>query len=321
MAAPFEPKNYKVALLTGGISGEREVSLASGESAKRALDTAGFSVVVLDPADKKDLKALIDGDFDVAFIALHGKYGEDGTIQGLLEILGLPYIGSDVWASALSIDKTKAKAFYEQAAIQTPKSLTLSRSSQKAAQEILEEVGSRCVVKPATEGSALGVFIVDTPQALDEALQAALALDKNVLVEACISGREVTVAVLGNEEPYALPVVEIIPIHEFYDFESKYAPGGSRHVCPAPLDEHTTNQLQETAVKAHKILGCSGVSRSDFIIDEDGEIWILETNTIPGMTETSLLPDAARAANIEFPALCTLLVRYALEKAERVSGA
>jgi D-alanine-D-alanine ligase len=286
---------------------------------------------MLDPAAKADLKLLVDGDFDIAFIALHGKHGEDGAIQGLLEVLEIPYIGSGVGASALAIDKAKTKECYERAGIRTPKALALSRPPSppspsspsspppplpqgKPAAKILEEVGPRCVVKPASEGSALGVFMVDSAQALEEALGKAFGIDEKVLVETCIEGRELTVGVLGNEAPYALPVIEIVPINEFYDYESKYAPGGSKHLCPAPIAEQTTSEIQALAVKAHQVLGCAGVSRSDFIVDDAGDIWILETNTIPGMTETSLLPDAGRAAGIEFPELCTLLVAYAFER-------
>ena len=319
MAAPFEPRNCKVALLAGGSGGEREVSLASGRGARQALEAAGFPVTVLDPAEKEDLAALVGGDFDVAFIALHGKMGEGGAIQGLLEVAGIPYIGSGLWASALSIDKAKAKLFYGLAGIKTPKAVALSRLDERQPAGLLEELGPRCVVKPSTEGSALGVYIVDSQESLAEAIGKAFLLDKEILVESYIAGRELTVAVLGNDEPYALPVIEIVPIHEFYDYESKYAPGGSKHLCPAPIDDKATAEVQAAAVKAHKALGCAGLSRSDFIVDEAGDAWILETNTIPGMTETSLLPDAGRAAGIGFPELCRLLVEYALERSGRPS--
>lgn len=314
MGASFEPKNCNVVLLAGGTSGEREVSLASGKGVQQALEAVGFPVTMLDPASKKDLVSLINGNFDVAFIALHGKYGEDGTIQGLLEIIGIPYIGSHVWASALSIDKVKSKLYYDRAGIRTPKAAVLSRPYQKNLTEILEEVGPRCVVKPSAGGSTLGVFIVDSEVDLENAIEQAFRFDKEVLVEAYVAGKELTVAVLGNEDPFALPIIEIKPINGFYDYESKYAPGGSTHLCPAPLDDEVTKEVQEMAVKAHEVLGCSGVSRSDFILDNEGVAWILETNTIPGMTETSLLPDAGRAANIEFPELCKMLIEYALEK-------
>lgn len=309
----FNPENIRVALLAGGKSGEREVSLASGEGAKAALMEAGFQVSVFDPASKEDLKELIAGEFDVAFLCLHGKWGEDGTIQGLLEIIDLPYIGSGVWASALAIDKAKAKVFYERAGIQTPRSVTLTNASQMSAPEIVSELGEACVVKPATEGSALGVFIVNGEEEIAEAIDKAFEIDKEVVVETFVSGIELTVAVLGTgEAARALPVIQIVPKNEFYDYESKYAPGGSEHLCPAPISEEATAKVQEMAVSAHNVLECKGVSRSDIIMGEDGECWILETNTIPGMTSTSLLPDAARAAGMSFAEMATLLIEDAL---------
>ena len=314
MVACVDPQHCHVALLVGGISGEREVSLASGEGAHQALTEAGFQVTTLDPADKDDLKKLIDGGFDVAFICLHGKYGEDGTLQGMLEMIGLPYIGSGVWSSALAMDKVKSKVFYKAAGISTPPSITLGVNDTVDVEEIVGSLGERCVVKPATEGSALGVFIVEGRDAIQEAIEKARELDNEILVERYIKGKALTVAVIGNDNPRALPIIEIVPVNDFYDYEAKYKPGASQHLCPAPLSEETTRQIQNMAVQAHKALECAGVSRSDFILDDEGDWWILETNTIPGMTGTSLLPDAARAAGISFPELCTMLIEFALEK-------
>lgn len=314
MADTFTPSTCNVALIAGGKSGEREISLASGTGAKEALVEAGFPVTMIDPARKEDLVALIEGDFDVAFLCMHGKYGEDGTMQGMLEIIGLPYIGSGVWASALAMDKAKSKVFYEQAGLKTPRSVTLFSENDMPFSEIAATVGEHAVVKPATEGSALGVFIVSGEQEIAAAIDKAFEIDKEVLVEAYVDGDEFTVAVIGNEEPEALPVIQIVPSNEFYDFESKYAPGGSQHLCPAPLSSERTAEVQRLAVEAHRALGCRGVSRSDFIMDENGTFWILETNTIPGMTGTSLLPDAGRAAGVSFPQLCTKLIELALER-------
>lgn len=315
MLNAVEPQQCHVALLVGGISGEREVSLASGEGALSALQEAGFKVTVLDPAIKDDLKSLIDGNFDVAFICLHGKYGEDGTLQGMLEMIKLPYIGSGVWSSALAMDKAKAKVFYERAQLTTPPSIMLKPSSEIKIDAIVEKLGNHCVVKPATEGSTLGVFIVNGKNDIVDAIGKARELDKDVLIERYIKGKELTVAVIGNENPEALPIIEIVPVNGFYDYESKYKPGASQHLCPAPLPDSVTKIVQTMAIKAHQALGCEGVSRSDFILDEEGVCWLLETNTIPGMTGTSLLPDAARVAGITFPELCTLLIGYALNKA------
>ncbi|MDM8289372.1 D-alanine--D-alanine ligase [Slackia piriformis] len=310
----WKPEDLRVALLAGGASDEREISLASGRGAGNALREAGFSVTEFDPAEKKDLQNLIAGNYDVAFLCMHGKMGEDGTLQGFLEMIGLPYIGSGVWSSALAMDKAKSKLFYENAGIQTPVSVTLYSPDDMSVEDILSTVGESCVVKPATEGSALGVYIVKGADEVKDAIEKAFELDSEVLVETFVKGTELTIAVLGNEQLEALPVIQIVPRNEFYDFESKYAPGGSQHLCPAPLNAEATEKVQEMAKAAHRVLGCSGISRSDFIMDENGEFWILETNTLPGMTETSLLPDAARAAGIEFPELCTRLIELALEK-------
>lgn len=315
MTGIIEPTKCRVALLAGGTSGEREISLASGEGAGAALREAGFLVTELDPANRADLGKLLEDSFDVAFLCLHGKGGEDGALQGFLETIGLPYTGPGVWSSATAMNKAQSKLFYQRAGIPTAPFQYLQKGEPFSAEKIALAMGGTCVVKPATEGSALGIYIVEGAEAIAAAIESVFEIDELVVVEKYISGTELTVAVLGNDQPFALPVIEIVPKAEFYDFESKYAPGGSQHNCPAPLSEEITEQVMQAAVSAHKVLQCSGVSRSDFILDGDGIPWILETNTIPGMTATSLLPDAARAAGISFPELCTKLIEYALEDA------
>ena len=315
MVTAIDPSTINVALLAGGASGERDISLASGEGARAALEEAGFTVTSFDPANKEDLKALIDGQFDVAFLCLHGRYGEDGTIQGLLEILGIPYIGSGVWSSALAMDKVRAKVFYRHFGINTPVNVTLHRGDEYQAETIIAKVGMPCVVKPANEGSAIGVHIVKGAAALMAAIDEVFEIDNELLIETYIKGTELTVSVLGNDNPEALPVIEIVPKNKFYDFESKYAPGGSEHICPARLDDEATARVQAMAVAAHKALTCRGVSRTDIIMDHQGVCWVLETNTVPGMTSTSLLPDSARAAGYSFPELCTKLIELAFEDA------
>lgn len=307
------PNECKVALLAGGTSGEREISIASGNGAKAALEEAGFAVTWIDPAKRDDLKRLIEEPFDVAFLCLHGKMGEDGTVQGMLELLGIPYTCSGVLSSATAMDKAKSKVFYGLGGVPTPPSFTLKRDEAFDLEDLKRVIGIPCVVKPATEGSALGVEIVENETRLLDAINAAFEIDVQVLVETFVAGTEVTVAVIGNDQPHALPIIEIVPRGEFYDFDSKYAPGGSQHICPARLETDLTELIQDYAGRAHLALGCRGVSRSDFIIDASGKPWILETNTIPGMTATSLLPDAARAAGMSFPELCTVLIEYALE--------
>lgn len=315
MASTINPQDISVALLAGGKSGEREISLASGKAVYDALLAAGFAVEQIDPASKKDLVRLVEGDFDVAFLALHGKLGEDGTIQGMLEILGVPYTGPNVWSSATAIDKAKTKVIYERVGVPTPKSVLLTSPNQMTADDVVRDFGEVVVVKAATEGSALGVYLCSSKADIEEALEQVFKIDNKVLIEAMVSGEEYTVGVLGTQDPQVLPVIQIIPINEFYDFESKYAEGGSKHVCPAPLPENLTAKAQEIALLAHTGLECTGVSRTDLLLDEEGNFWALETNTIPGMTATSLLPDAAQSIGMDFTDLCVYLIEDALANA------
>lgn len=314
MASYMNPSECRVALLCGGTSGERAVSLDSGQGAKEALLEAGFQVVMLDPSIKEDRITLVSEHFDVAFLALHGEGGEDGTIQGMLEILGIPYIGSGVAASALAINKAKSKMIYRAANVPTPASFSYTRLSDVDIDTIEEELGFPCVVKACNEGSSNGVYIVSSVDNLREALERAFSYGSEVLVEQYIDGREFTVAVVGNNDIEALPVIQIVPASGYYDYEAKYAPGGSQHLCPAPIPEELSAKMQDFALRAHKALGCAGVSRSDFIVDANSNAWVLETNTIPGMTATSLLPDAARAKGYSFAQLAKRLIDLAFEK-------
>lgn len=309
------PSQCRVALLAGGTSGERDISLESGKGAQGALEEAGFDVTFLDPANHEDLKRLMDDAFDVAFLALHGKGGEDGAIQGLLETLGIPYTGSGVLASATAMNKGVSKVFYEAAGIPIIPGMNLTSGEPYDIEAIKSTVGIPCVVKPATEGSSLGLRIVKREEELAEAIEYVFMVDDLIVIEKFIAGTETTVAILGNDELEALPVIEIVPLKaDSYDFESKYAPGGCEHIIPARISDEITAKVQEYAKCAHHALGCCGVSRTDFIIDENDQPWILETNTIPGMTPTSLLPDTARVAGYSFPELCTKLVEFALER-------
>lgn len=311
----FDPKNIRVALLAGGKSNERPISLKSAEGAKEALKQAGYQVDQIDPADNEQLKKLVDGKYDVAFLVLHGKGGEDGTIQGFLETIGLPYTGSGIWSCATALDKTKAKFYYIKEGIPTPEALTVSLSDDYNLDDIVLELGEKCAVKAATEGSSIGVYIVKGKEAIGQAIKDALNIDKSVLIERYVAGNEYTVAVIDTDEgPEALPIIQIIPRAESYDFDSKYAPGGSEHICPAELPEDKAKEMQEYAIRAHKCLECKGISRNDFLMDEEGGLWILESNLLPGMTATSLVPDAAKAAGIPFPELCTTLIKEALSR-------
>ena len=310
MAYSGNPKEYSVAVLYGGTSGERPVSLNSGSSCAKALEGLGFKVTLIDTADTQDLSRLITDEFDVAFIALHGRGGEDGTIQGFLETLGIPYTGSGILASAQAINKSKTKELYAQAGLPVADSVTVGKGDPLNDDDlagIMDEIGIPCVVKPATEGSSLGMTIVKDPADMRGAIDTALGVDDEAMVEQFIEGLELTVGVMGNDEPQALPVIQIVPTEdEFYNFHAKYAAGGSTHLCPAPISAELTEQLQNLA-------GCKGVTRTDILVKDDGSCWILETNTLPGMTGTSLVPDAARAIGIEFPELCEKIVAMALE--------
>jgi len=313
----------RIAVLRGGVSAEREVSLNTGEQVMAALREAGAVALALDTADLGFIHALRAGDFDAAFICLHGRFGEDGTVQGLLEIIGVPYVGSGVLASALAMDKHMSRVVLDGAPaagtpIRMPVCEVLHRRHAPDAATlavISERLGGKVVVKPVSEGSAIGVTIVHEPAELADAIRVAFQLDDTVLVEQFIAGVETTTGVLGNAAPFALPTIEIVPEHEFYDYESKYLPGMSRHIIPARIPAAALARCDEIAVAVHALLGCEGMSRSDMIVAPDGEVYFLEVNTIPGMTPTSLLPDAARSAGIAFPELCALLVGYALEEA------
>lgn len=310
---PFS-HDMKVAVVYGGSSDEREVSLASGHNACEALTKAGLEVELVDTQDTRAaIRRLADGGFDAVFIALHGKGGEDGTIQGALEMLQIPYTGSGVAASAIAMDKSRSKALYGPAGLAVARSVTLSKPEDFSVEEIREAVGDKCVVKPCGDGSSVGMSIVHDPAELPHALDVAFACGQAVMVEEYVSGTEVTVAVLGNADPEPLPVIEIVPHAEFYDYEVKYSANGADHIIPARLAPEVYARVQDCAVRAHKALGCRGVSRSDFIVKADGTPVILETNTIPGMTATSLLPDAAAKAGIDFSEVCVKLLELALE--------
>lgn len=303
----------RVAVLKGGRSAEREVSLNTGSQVAAALVSSGYDVTEIDAADDDFIAQLQSSAADVVFICLHGRFGEDGTMQGALELLGMPYVGSRVLASALAMDKVMSKAIYGCSGIPTPDYVCLDRGDEWSVDGLVGQLGEKVVVKPCTEGSSIGMTIVHSAVELPEAIDKAFASDERVLVERFVTGVEVTVGVLGEgAEARALPTLEIVPEHEFYDYESKYLPGMSTHIIPARLSDAQNAECARLAVESHRALGCRHISRTDTIVTETGEIYVLETNTIPGMTSTSLVPDAARAAGIEFPQLCSRLVEMAL---------
>jgi D-alanine-D-alanine ligase len=308
-----EPR--RVAVLKGGRSLERSVSLRSGGQVQDALQRLGHEVVAIDVGEELVPRLLADPP-DAAFVALHGREGEDGTLQGLLEAIGLPYTGSGPTACIRATDKLLAKRLMQEAGIPTPPFHALREASIKehgaaaALPAVERDLGFPMVVKPATGGSALGVKFARTSEQLPGALVGAFSYDGTILLERYIAGRDLAVSVLGagdggDARATALPVVEAVPREEeFYDYESRYEIGMTTFVCPAELPPETTARAQELAVEVYELLGCHGLARVDLMLErETGELWVLETNVVPGMTETSLLPQAADAAGIGFDEL------------------
>lgn len=306
-------KPQKVAVLMGGRSSEREISIKTGKQISQALRGEGYEVKEIDPAGAlvKDLK---DFQPDVVFIALHGKYGEDGTIQGLLELLGFPYTGPGVLSSALCMDKVIAKKVMCYEGIPTPSFQVITEQLEEGAMEnLIKELGLPLVVKPSKQGSAIGVSIVRKTGELEKALTEALKYDQAVLVEEYIDGTELTAAVLGTNNPRVLPLIEIVSETEFYDFTAKYSPGMSHHIIPARISPEAARKVEELALRTYRAMDCRQLARVDFMLNSEGEPYVLETNTIPGMTETSLFPESAKAAGISFTELVSLLADEAFK--------
>lgn len=311
-------EKIRLALLAGGISSEREVSLNSGKQVFEALDKDKYDITLYDP--KTDLKQLVmDADtIDAALVILHGPFGEDGTIQGLLDLLDIPYQGAGVLGSAVAMNKLLSKRLYEGATVPTPPYLSLTLTDTVDTAAIVGSLSLPVVVKPACAGSSVGMTIVKEETDLSAAIQKAFDNDDTVIVEAYIKGVELTCGVLGNDDLTGLPVIEIIPgnDHEFFDYEAKYVAGETEEICPARIDDATTRQVQELAKTAHQALFLKGYSRTDMILRE-GELFVLETNTIPGMTATSLYPQSAQAAGYSFSALLDELIRLAIEEKQK----
>ena len=305
----------KIVVVMGGPSTEAEVSRRSGTAILEALKAKGYNAegLELNPATfANDIKA---SGAEFVFNALHGKFGEDGIIQGTLEMMGIPYTGSGVMAAAVTMDKVATKRFFMAEEIPTPKAHTYFRYEFKKRDltgEILQEFSVPVVVKASSQGSSIGVVIVEKAEELEAALSEAFKYDREVLVEEFIKGRELTVAVWGNEEKQeALPIIEITTVTGRYDYVTKYKVGASTHIIPAPIPEEVTKKVKEIAIRAFAVCGCSGMARVDFMLGEDNQPYAIEVNTIPGMTETSLVPDAGRAAGIEFPELCARILAMA----------
>jgi D-alanine-D-alanine ligase len=306
----------KVGVLFGGRSAEREISLISGSGVLQALQSKGIDAHAFDPAERS-LAELAAEKFDRVFIALHGRYGEDGTLQGALELLGIPYTGSGVMASSVGMDKVTTKIVWLAAGVPTPKYITIAAGAGVDADAIVAELGLPLIVKPPLEGSTIGITKVSDAAGLQAAVDLARQYDKVVLVEQFIQGREFSVPVLGTgPTARALPIVEIVAPEGNYDYQNKYFTDDTKYHCPAPLDAATTAAIQAHVVNAYRALGCEGWSRIDVLLREsDNEPFLLEVNTSPGMTTHSLVPMAARAEGTSYEDLCVDILRSASLKA------
>lgn len=330
----------RVAVLMGGTSAERAVSLSTGRQILNSLDPTRYRVHALDTAPgetplpawhdalaeklvaadgSRELTSLLDLPLaseasrpDVVFIALHGPGGEDGTVQGALELMGIPYTGSGVLASALAMDKAMAKRVLNAAGVRMPQDIILKRGAAYR-DDRFESMALPWIVKPSRQGSTIGMAVVSQRSELNSALATAWKYDDIALVEQFIQGTEITVPILGNDDLEVLPIIEIVPASGFYDYEAKYTPGATDEIVPARISPRLAAQAREIAATCHRTLGCRGMSRTDMIATASGELYTLEVNTIPGMTPTSLLPRAAEAAGMTFSQLLDRLIDLALE--------
>ena len=297
----------KIGVLLGGNSAEREVSLASGKAISAACKELGHDVLDLDP--EFDVRLLVSDllTVDLVFNGLHGGDGENGVIPGFLQSLGVKYTGSRNEASAICMDKRISKALVHRKDLLTPNWVSLANNDP------LSSVGDLVfpvVIKPNDQGSTIGLTVVKDESELDDAIELARKFANVVLIEEFIVGKEITVTVIGDK---AYPIVEIVPSHGLYDYECKYNQGMTEYFCPANIDKDLTKAIQESALKIHKLLGCRHYSRADFRLDENGKAWFLELNTLPGMTETSLVPKAAKASGLSFPELIQTIINEALK--------
>lgn len=307
-----------IGVLMGGYSAEREISLKSGRAVYKALSDAGakVSMVDIDTQENEKIEELIQSSgIEIAFIALHGPFGEDGQVQSLLEGMGISYIGSGVAASQMCMDKAKTQHFLRTKNFPIADFVVLEKKDLEKSRDLLAHIlTGPVVVKPASQGSSFGISIVREKNQIDFALTKAFQYDDCVLVERFVCGREMTVGVIDEK---ALPVIEVVSTNEFFDFEAKYQKGKTSYIVPAKIEDALRDQLQQLALQAHCMLGCKDISRMDFIVDEKGNPYFLEINTIPGFTETSLVPMAAQSVGISFTELCLLLVGKVHGKKEK----
>lgn len=305
----------RIGVLIGGPSSERKISLSSGKAVYESLRNYAADIVAIDIQTddwRENCQLIREADIDIAFIALHGRFGEDGQIQGLLEEMGILYTGSGPAASHLAMDKIASRQIFQKEGLSVPNYVVLSfKDKQEFPLRLIADLVPPFVVKPAMQGSSIGLSIIEAQKQLKQAIEYAFSFGEQIIIEEYVPGREITVGVLGDS---ALPVVEIIPQNNFYDYEAKYKSGKSDYVVPASLSAQVTAQAQGVAHTAHKLLGCSGFSRVDMRLSPDNITFVLEVNSIPGLTSTSLLPKAARAAGVGFAQLCIHILRLAHER-------
>lgn len=308
-------KRLRLALLSGGISNEREVSLSGGDEVYRALDKEKYRIVRYDP--ETDLARLVAdaSRIDVALINLHGAYGEDGTVQGMLDLIGIPYQGSGVLGSAITMNKLISKQRYQSAGLPVLPDIVIHQGDKVDPDDCIQRLGLPVVVKPVSGGSSIGITLVKSKDHLQGAIEDAFIHDHSVMIEAYVDGVELTGSVIGNDDLEALPIVEIIPDkrHDFFDYTAKYTAGETQDICPARIDDALTEIAQTYAKIAHRTLFCDGYSRTDMML-QGRDIFIIETNTIPGMTELSLLPLAAGVAGMTFGQLLDRLIALGIER-------
>jgi len=304
----------RIVVIAGGWSKEREISLDSGRAVYDAIDRNRYDVMMCDPLN--GLERIMEGrdSIGLAFVLLHGRSGEDGSMQGFLETLGIPYVGSGVLASAMAMNKHKAKQIFRANDIKVADDILVRKDEQVTACNIFKMLGETVVTKPVTEGSSIGMSICRSEEEFDRGFEMAAGHGSEVMIESYIKGREVTCCILGNSKLEALPIVEIAPGegHLFFDYEAKYTSGVAAEICPARIDEKIAEGVKKIARKAHVALCCKVWSRTDMIIRGD-DIFVLETNTIPGMTTNSLFPLAARTGGVSFPQLVEILIELSIE--------
>lgn len=311
----------RIGVLMGGVSSERAISLKSGQAIAQALERQGYQVVALDidrGTPDKIAEMILRTKIDSAFIALHGRLGEDGTIQQILEQAHIPYTGSGVDSSRKAMNKAIAQKIFKENNIRVPTYVSVAKGETVTIEDVLIALGSYpIVVKPANEGSSIGISIVHSRKTFETALDRAWQYDNVLMLEQYIEGREMTVGILNQT---ALPVVEICPTKKFFDYEAKYIKGLTDYIVPARISESLAREIQDIALRAHNVLGCSDLSRVDFMLDKSNLPYVLEINTIPGFTSTSLLPKAAAVKGINFDQLCVHLMELAYGKKKEISG-